>query len=369
MKIHKYVGGGITYLPTSSAEPETAGLSTSAASSTKTKKLSGVADKLIDMIRENGIDSDVTRFLAAVDNTLMHGGGLDGEDLTTHDLVALARQASLVKTNYADYGKARQSLDDQDAWSEVALDSHGQIYVFNTDSKKIETISPTEYQDSKDLYVPLTNEDLMTQRRNNSQLSYNNTILDDMSRAVGLSTIMDNLKETIGRFKTTSVQGYSTKTANDIQTGLNEIVSGAIAGNNLETAVVAGPDGIYKISEESTIADTHIKEAVNYLYNTLPNSYKHTLRAKAAVENYDPDALLYTMLVSNTERSIKADYEDIATKAAGRAGSAAGESTSLAQDSLANEVAKGDLPEIEGGVFIAPAPTMVSQTAGMHVRA
>ena len=367
MKIKAFAGGGIAYLPTTSRRREAA-QTAAASSSSNTPKVPGFADKIIDMVKSEGIDSDVSAFLNKVSMTLDMASDPTGENLSMREILKLAREASLVTTNYKDYGKARESLDEEGAWGEVAINSHGQIYVFDNDLGKIKTVSVADYKENSDKYIALNNEDLMTQRRSNTALAFNNTILDDLSGVVGMGSVIEGLQNTIDKFQTTEITGFTSKQGTDIKTGMETIVNGILSnGNTLQGAIVAGPDGVYKISEKSTYADTHLKEALNYLIRQMPKSHLQLLTAKAAVEGYDPNALLLEMLAANTERTISATYEDTTTKASGMKGSSAGGSESLTNDTLANEFAKGDLTETTA--FISPRAARVSDTAAMAIKA
>lgn len=367
MKIKAFAGGGIAYLPTTTGRRREAA-QTASSSSSNTSKVPGFADKIIDMVKSEGIDSDVSNFLNKVSMTLDMASDPTGENLSMREILNLAREASLVTTNYKDYGKARESLDTEGAWGEVAINSHGQIYVFDNDTKKIKTVSVSDYKENSNKYIALNNEDLMTQRRSNPALAYNNTILDDLSGVVGMGSIIEDLQTTISKFQTTDITGFASKQGTDIKTGMENIINGILSnGNTLQGAIVAGPDGVYKISEKSTYADTHLKEALNYLIRQMPKAHIQMLTAKAAVEGYDPNALLLEMLAANTERTISATYEDTTTKASGMKGSSAGGNEALTTDTLANEFAKGDLSETTA--FISPRATRVSDTAAMAIKA
>ena len=208
----------------------------------------------------------------------------------------------------------------------------------------------------------------MTQRRSNTALAFNNTILDDLSGVVGMGSVIEGLQNTISKFQATDITGFASKQGTDIKTGMENIINGILSnGNTLQGAIIAGPDGVYKISEKSTYADSHLKEALNYLIRQMPKSHLQLLTAKAAVEGYDPNALLLEMLAANTERTISTTYEDTTTKASGMKGSSAGGNEALTNDTLANEFAKGDLTETTA--FISPRATRVSDTAAMAIKA
>ena len=112
MKIKLYAGGGIAYLPTTNARGEAA---TAASSSSSSSKVPGFADKIIDMVKSEGIDSDVNAFLNQVERTLNLANDPTGQNLSMKEILQLARAASSVKTNYLMFKDAQKALDAEDA--------------------------------------------------------------------------------------------------------------------------------------------------------------------------------------------------------------------------------------------------------------
>lgn len=362
MRIRKYAGGGINYLP--SSNPQTVEEASQETSSSKSK-VPGFADKLIDMIKTDGLDSDVSVFLKKVSNTLDLANDPSGENISLNEIIKITRDAKRVKSNYEDYSKARENLNTQQAWADMAMDSRGNLYVYDTGTKKIKTVSLTEFTDNKDNYLALTNEELLSQRRINPTLAYNNSILDDVFGAVGMKTIVDYTSNLLKNFQDTEIEGYAIKNKT-IQTGLNEIINGVLSnGNALSSAIEAGPNGVYKISEKSTSADTNLQGALSYLISAMPTKYRHTLNARATIEGFSPEAFLLSMIETNTGRSLKINFDDTATKAKSGKGSSGSEA--MEKDTLANEFAIGALTETTA--FISPRPDRVSATAMMALRA
>lgn len=204
--------------------------------------------------------------------------------------------------------------------------------------------------------MPLTNGDLMNIRKSDSTFAYRSDILDDISATVGMKTIVEFAEQRIKEFANTTITGYSEKQSDKIKTGLEHIVAGDFG--DFRGVITKGPNGVYKITSESTIVDQGngrgIKEALNYLYKTMPRQYKNTLSAKATVEGYDPDALLFTMMIADRPRKITADYDNTATKAAGGLGDAAGGDKLTDHDNLAIKFAKGDLTETTAVISAKP---------------
>ena len=368
MKIKKFAGGGITYLPTTNRVAEET-VKTTTASSEDSSKKSKVIDKLFDLIKEKGLDSDVAKFTNAIEIKLQMGLDPNGENLTQRDLVQLAQMASSVTTNYERYNTAVKNLTAQNAESDVAIDDRGRIYCYNVETKKVSALTPDKIKEQKDSIQILTNAELLNLRRSNSELAYNTKILDDINNAVGIDTITKYLQETIAKFKTSNVEGYSEKQQNAIASGLQALVSGDVDAKTL-AAVQAGPDGVYKIKSTDTIADQNIKMALNYLQNTLPNKMKRKLETTAIVEGYDPSAFMITMLAANTERSFTANWEgqvDNDSKLSKKSASDSDDSTKYKDDALASRFSRGDLQQVRA--YISPVAEMAGDTALMAVDA
>ena len=366
MKIKKFAGGGISYLPTVNRREEEAKTKASSTSSTKN---SDYIKKIIDLVTENGIDSDVSQFLNSVQATLDLAANPNGDDMSMRDILNIARQASLVKTNYTEYQKARESLDSQDAWGDVALDNRGNMYAYDTENNNVTTVSLNKYKENPEKYQILTNEDIINLRRNDKGLAYNTNILDNLMSATGMNTIINFAKDLIKGFESTDITGYTGKAGSNIQTGLQNIISGLFNENSLQGVIAAGPDWIYKISSKQTVADTHIQEALNYLKISMPETYKHKLKVTAALNGYTDDAYLLTAIAANTGRTISADYDGAIDPKTGKkiTGSGSESKPQTDEDTLAIRVAKGDLTQTNA--FISPVAERVSDKAMMSIKA
>ena len=335
MKIKSYAGGGIAYLPTTTNRGEAA---SAASSSSSSSKVPGFADKIIDMVKSEGIDSDVNAFLNQVERTLNLANDPTGQNLSMREILQLARTASSVKTNYTMFKDAQKALDTEDAWGDVATDSRGYIYTWNQDSNKIEKVAPSAYNPEKQL--ALTNQDLLNFRWNNTDTKYNTSIITDVSKSVGMKTISTYLIDIIKNFEQSEVTGYGNKINADIASGLKALVNHSDTnGNTIGDLITAGPDGLYKLTQKATIKDAHIDKAINYLVQSLNNDMKHALVAKAAVEGYTPEAYLVELLDIYTGRSITADYDATTSKAA--SGGDGGSAGSKIQQTLAESYVTG----------------------------
>lgn len=224
--------------------------------------------------------------------------------------------------------------------------------MFDQNNNKITTVSATEARENSD-YIALTNEELLNLRRTRKDEAFNSAILDDVSNAVGTHTIIKYVNDLISQFKSTDFSGYLSKEADKVQSGLKEIVETAYSEGALNELVKAGPDGLYKIQSKTTQADTNIEGALNYIIRSLPADYRKVLNAKAVMENFDPAALLLTMIVTNTGRSLGTDYDDSKIKKGAGSGSS-GSSSAMIQRTYEEMLATADGLSIARPMVISP---------------
>ena len=306
MKIKSHQVGGIVYSP---LRPSIQQQTTSSGTTDKAEKISGTMKKeIIDILKENGIPSDVDAFLNKA-NQFLNGstslsskslfGGTD-DDYDLSDLITIQKMANDVRWNKGLYDNAVKNLDSVNAWGEVALDSRGYMYV--TDSEgNISTVDPTKFDNSKQ--IALTNEQMLAYRERVGSFAMNSGILNSMAGTIGIKTVQDYLVGLVDKLGTSNLQGYASKEQNQIVNGIKSLME-------------AGPDGYYKITDKQQARD--VNTAVHYLYNQLSTPMKKTLEATIAAEGGDPIkdkyGFLSMILTQNIDYEQKADFDQGATK-------------------------------------------------------
>lgn len=315
MKFKKYnEEGGFIYTPflfNIGAEASQPTTTTSGSSKKTTNKDDGFDfDKaLLDAIKTNGIPSDYEVFIREVSKmmtNLQYQELLTGQESSPiAQLSAIYGLANRVKENKASYDTAVQTLQNNQAWSEVATSTNGDMYVLT--SKGVSTVSPTEYHNNSDQYQALTNGQLMElRRRQGTGLEFQDGLLIDMSNATSMKQVNDYLRAIIKDFGSTKMSGYTSKQHSAIQSGLNLLTS----------------DIQYKYNSEYQVENSEkdIKAALTYLYDALPQNMKNLIIAKTAAENGDPTSNdVYSILEHALRRHIKTtytvDYDEGLTKA------------------------------------------------------
>jgi hypothetical protein len=114
------------------------------------------------------------------------------------------------------------------------------------------TVNPRNYDPEK--HFALTNNQLLGLRERASNFAMNSTILNNLSGAIGMKTIQNFLEGVVEKLGTTSMQGYSSKEANDIFNGAKILMA-------------SGPDGFYKVTDKQQARD--VRSALSYLKTQL----------------------------------------------------------------------------------------------------
>lgn len=318
MKIKSYQVGGVVYTPFVPNQAQTTS-GTSSKSTSKSSdsdedsKLTGIKKEIVEILESSGIPSDVEMFLNKANSFLnsstslssmsLFGGTDDDYDLS--DLIKIQKMANDVKWNKERHEKAAANLDSEDAWGEVAMDSRGYMYVQDKDGN-IKTVSATEYAKKFDKgeYIAITNEQLLGLREmKGSPLAMNSEVLNSMSGTIGIKSVQDYLLGLVEKLGTTVEQGYGSKKQNQII-------------NGIESLMVAGPDGFYKITNEQQATD--VEAAMSYLYSQLSEPMKRTLKTTIAAEGGDPakDMINFIglILTQNIDYKQTADFDTSTTK-------------------------------------------------------
>lgn len=335
MKIKRYQTGGIYYTPffrDSINQQESQGIVNT--TSRKDKEDNLVQKEIINVLKENGLPNDVDYFLSKADTFLKKSQNIGSLFNTSQnitydmsDLIRLQSLANRIKHNNVLYEQASNQIIDEGSGSEAAITNTGDLYVVDED-KEIKTITTDTYYNNREKYRVLTNSELIRLREEQPELAFNGSILTDLSNTVGMKSIVDYVKSTIGSFGTNKSSNkfdrYTSKQKAAIEKGFEQLLG------------FDSPDGVYKVSSNISKDDQgyndpeSLKIAVNYLYRTLPNNMKNILRANAAAEGLNPgniedvQSLLTMAVVEHTNHTNKVeqslDYDSSASKQSGVGG-------------------------------------------------
>lgn len=367
----KYQVGGVVYtpyLPAQAGSPQestsTSGGTTSSGSSPE--KITGTVKKeIIDLLKENGMPSDVSTLLNAANTFLNKSKSLsnysifggEDEDYDLSDLMKIQQLVNDVKYNNNLRDKAVQQMTSEAAGSEVAVTSTGLMYAFNKDGQ-IERIKPTEYDPEK--YRALTNDELLYYREHDNGLAFDTGILNDLQNTIGMKAITDYLRTSIKAFGTDELGGYTTK---------NDSVNRGLALLN-----EAGPDGYYKFKTQDQLRD--VNAAINFLYEGMTPNARNLLVAKTAAEGGDPKnkedvtRLILQALYHYPSYSKTVDFDKTATEydpyTTGKKGGSSTGSEQLTQNTYQIRFGNGEGLPVQ--VLLTPTAAKINDTATMAVQ-
>ena len=307
MKIRKYniekkQSGGIIYTPFVPSNLSEAESSSSSSSSSDEGKLGDIQKEIMDVLQENGLPSDVDAFMRSANRFLRRAEATGNWSMA--DFTRIQSMANRVAHNKTLYDAATKHLTETGNWNEVALNDKGQMYVVNKDSK-IVAIDPGEYYKNKGQYQALTNNDILEFRSNASP--FDSSVLNSMSGSIGVNDVVEYVKGITLDLGTHSISGYTKQEAENMEQMIQALTSG-------------GTSGYYKFKKEVQVDGSSAQQALNYLYNSLPNNMKQLLRAKAAAEGQNPNQspiLLMQILANHVDDNYEVAFDSAATKSAG----------------------------------------------------
>lgn len=340
--IEKKQSGGIIYTPfvpsynTSEAES-----SSSNSSSSDEGKIGDIQKEILDVLQENGLPSDVDTFMKSA-NRFLRKAEITGE-WSMADFTRIQSLANRVAHNKTLYDAATQHLTETGNWNEVALNDKGQMYVINKDSKVI-AIDPGEYYKNRDNYQALTNNDILEFRSNTSP--FDSSVLNSMSGSIGINNVVEYVKGLTLDLGTHSISGYTKQESQNMEDMIHQLIAG-------------GPEGYYKFKREVQVDGSSAQQALNYLYNSLPNNMRQLLRAKAAAEGQNPNEspiLLMQILANHVDESYDVSFDSTATKSAG----VGTDSTSTKEDTYLEHLATGNTLGKYEDIRITPIGSTIS---------
>lgn len=304
-------GGGIVYTPFIPNTGETQPTVSTTKQTSNNKPTDTVAKEVINLLKENGLESDVDTTLGAISNFMNQSSmlsnftafGGSAPDFSLSQLMQVLSLTNKTKQNKAAYDNAASKLTEEDAWSDVAIDTRGYIYALN-EQGSLEKIKATQYAENRDKYQILDYGSLMNLRNNDPNLAYNTSIITDAGSAIGIKSISDYLIGIVKDFGTESETDYVKKLPQNVQDGIHSLIGD-------------GPDGIYKLTTETNLKD--INAAITYLNDSLSPRMKATIDAFNAGERRDASAkgrlkFIYDVITHHTNSKVSINYDDSASK-------------------------------------------------------
>lgn len=374
MFIKKYQVGGIAYTPfiPQSAAPTVSTNDGTSGSNSKTKKetsskKAALEDDIINILKENGIPSDVNAFLKVANsflsrstnlsNSTLFGGTEDGYSMG--DLIRLQKYANEIKFNKEKYDDAVKNLNDENAWSDYALDSNGNFYVVTENGLGKATSSDVAkfVRGESDKQMQLVTYSQLAGLREQG-LAFNADVLKDLENAYGKESESKHIIELINKFSKNVSKSVDSK-ENAVRRGLGYLLN-------------SGPNGYYDIKNTDQIKD--VNTAITTLWSQLGSAEKNGIKRDIAIRGGDPNSTkdisqeMLNRIKSYAEFSYEADFNKNATEYDPRLTGKTGGSEKLAQNNYLQMIGNGRL--LPGGpISITPHAAKISDTGTMIANA
>ena len=307
---------------------------TTASSSGKKESEDLLGKATLEVLKENGLNSDVELFYAYAQEAL-DTNALDdfSSSNSVAKLIQLRRFANQIKSSKQLYDKALSHLETTNTGDDYAMTTDGKVYVTETDEDGniiLNTVKIDTLKDNLDKYSPLTNEQLLHIRNNNKKYAFNESMLRDAGSAVGMEDVVSDITSVISKFGKKNTSTYQ----------------------NLSESVAKGMEYLFKINIESSVAYQDIVEdgekkkdvsaAIKYIYSSLNNNAKNVLKLHAELNDTNVFDYLKDAIALNTSYDNKEDIEKAPKVSGNSGGSGSDGGEKLTDRSFINTVVLGE---------------------------
>lgn len=225
------------------------------------------------------------------------------------DYLKIIRIIDDIKGQAKAYTQALNTATTNNNLSEAAVDSHGRIMVMN--EQGFDWVTPEEYYEDRESeqYQIVTNADLLDFRRKGvGGLAFNNSVFNTVANGMGSKQITDLIQGAIndlGKLSSNApISGYIGVTAGQLINGLDSYIAAVKKSDGIYQSV----EDLYKANLLTESQAEQAEQALKYIYFTLPNSAKATLKLKSGVgTDLGALELISSLIASKHSKTYKFD--------------------------------------------------------------
>ena len=234
--------------------------------------------------------------------------GLSTASLSTTYLKAL-QLLKTAKFNKEQYENAYETVSKNKGLNEIAINQHGQIVTRDMSDGSMKFLTADQYLANKDKYVAMTNQELLQMRSAAPDYAYQNGVFNVVNNGIGLETIDKLVQQYMYELGENSVTngGYlknkDAKTLHSLEVVQSAVQQAKQAGYNFDSSGIT-LEGLYKPKLLTKDQAQQASNALNYIYQMLPDNAKTLLKVKAGGAKQAIDLL--TSFISGQTNS---DYD------------------------------------------------------------
>lgn len=326
MKYRKLqLGGEIVYtpMPSSGIPAPTVAPSGAAAESSGSSTYDDIYKELVkgDMGLENDV-YDLINQLQQLDQT-SNVPYLSEQNRNTK--LAIYGKINEIKRNKEMWKEAYNTAKSSGGLNEVAVGSSGELYAYDKDNQ-IKSVTLDDYKKSKGKLRLLSVSDLLRERNENPNLTYNNNILDPANNSVSIKSISDYAKSIVSslglekedsEFIVTKEDALSKSSLIAEQVKLGNVPSAeVIKGFEILQHVADSPSNYSKVKQAQSSERNHATKAIKYIWSTLGDNAKNKLRVQAELSGQSVENLLMDMVIISTDISSSYSTSPVSEKVA-----------------------------------------------------
>lgn len=271
---------------------------------------------LAEIMKEDGLPNDMESIMGMIQNSYNSLGSLgsgygDFEDYTI-EYAQIMSAASLAKHSKEIWKKTHDQLQSKNALNSIAVTRNKQVIVYNQEGQ-LQNVSIKDYLDNQDNYVAVTYGNLMKDRAENPNFTFQNGLFEMVQNGTSIDQVKKDIKEAVGKLGTSEVSltGYTTKQKENIAGGI-EVLDELSRKGMLANMPL---DGLYKTKAITKEQKEQADAAVLYIYKTLSPEAQGLLELQGGnSENPTEGAVnliqTYITATQSTTKSLEADFQD-----------------------------------------------------------
>lgn len=260
---------------------------TTASNQTQSKKGEDLTNKdVLELLKElDGLPTDIAMITNELQNFAlseqMDPLGLSSTNIASR-YINLISKIQTAKFNKDEYNEAFKQLKSNGGLSEFAITSDGSLIGTN-ESGNFKYFSVEDIKNSKHIdegYTLLTNSNLLYLRANSSNAAFNHQLITVAQNGIGMATINSLIQNVINNLGTDTNQqeGYISSKQGELISGLQEFQK---AVQNFDGTFNGTINDLYKYKQLTKSQAMQAKQAMQYIYNTLPENAKTLLKIKS----------------------------------------------------------------------------------------
>lgn len=250
--------------------------------------------------------------------------GLSTASLSTTYLKAL-QLLKTAKFNKEQYENAYDTVSKNKGLNEIAINQHGQIVTRDMSDGSMKFLTADQYLANRDKYVAMTNQELLQMRSSAPDYAYQNGVFNVVNNGIGLETIDKLVQQYMYELGENSVTngGYlrnkDAKTLHSLEVVQSAVQQAKQAGYNFDSSGIT-LEGLYKTKLITKDQAQQASNALNYIYQMLPDNAKTLLKVKAGGAKQAID-LLTSFVSGQTDHEYNFDPELLEDKDGNKPGS------------------------------------------------